>query len=162
MKKGLYNMRFKNKEVIIVTGGSRGIGRGIAKVLSQEGARIVVVDINEKDALECVDEINSTGGEAIFIECDVSNEAACLNMMEQAVNAFGQVDVLVNNAGIGGFHKLHETTEESWDKCMNVDLKGVFLASKAVIPHMIERKKRCNCQHLICACAEISKCMCCL
>ncbi len=134
-------MKFRNNEVAIITGGARGIGRGIAKVLSKEGARIVVVDINKDDAIKFVNKINQEGGEAVFVQCDVSNELDCKNMFKETINAFGQLDVLVNNAGIGGFNKLHETSESSWDKCMNVDLKGVFLASKAVIPYMLANKK---------------------
>jgi len=134
-------MKFKNNEVAIVTGGSRGIGRGIAKVLSQEGARIVLADINAKDGLDGVDEIKQAGGEALFVRCDVAKEADCDNLLKETIDAFGQLDVLVNNAGIGGYNKLHETSEASWDKCMNVDLKGVFLVSKAAIPHMLEKEK---------------------
>lgn len=128
-------MKLKNK-VAIVTGASKGIGWGIAKVLSQEGAKIVVVARNAKAGEQTVKEICDAGGDAVFVPCDVSNEEQVNTMVQKALDIYGQVDILVNNAGVGVYKSVLDTTSEDWDRCLNIDLKGVFLCSKYVIPHM--------------------------
>lgn len=129
-------MRFKNKEVAIVTGGSKSIGAGISRVLSKEGCIVVIADIAEKEGLDLAQEINDNGGEAIFIRTDVSKEVEMENLMSTVFEMYGRLNILINNAGIGGFKRVTDTTMEDWDTCMNVDLKGVYLGCRFGIPYM--------------------------
>lgn len=128
-------MKLKDK-VAIVTGAAKGIGWGIAKVFLQEGAKVAVVDWDEKTGKQAVEDFKKQGGEAVFIECDVSNERQVKSMVEKAVQAFGRLDVLVNNAGVGIYKPVLETSSDDWDKCLGVNLKGVFLCSKYALPHI--------------------------
>ncbi|MBI5670513.1 MAG: glucose 1-dehydrogenase [Chloroflexi bacterium] len=128
-------MRLQDR-VAIVTGAAKGIGWGIAKVLSQEGAKVVVVDWDEQDGLKTAAEICDQGGDAIFVKCDVSNEEQVKAMVQAALNHYGKIDILVNNAGIGVYKTVLDATSEDWDRCLGVNLKGVFLCSKYTIPHM--------------------------
>jgi meso-butanediol dehydrogenase / (S,S)-butanediol dehydrogenase / diacetyl reductase len=128
--------------VAIVTGGARGIGRGIAYELANEGARIVIADLPvvgaERD--ETIGEIKKRGGEAIAVDCDVREFAQAQTMVQRAIDAFGQVDVLVNNAGVIRIGPVVAFAEDDWDLIMDVNTKGTFLCSKAVIPHMAGRQ----------------------
>lgn len=128
-------MRFENK-VAIVTGAGKGIGWGIAKVFSGEGAKVVVVDWDEEAGETRAEEIRQSGGDAIFVNCDVSNEEQVKAMVQATIDKYGRIDVLVNNAGIGVYKTVLETTSDDWDHCLAVNLKGVFLCSKYAIPHM--------------------------
>ncbi|NWG15817.1 MAG: glucose 1-dehydrogenase [Chloroflexi bacterium] len=128
-------MRLQDR-VAIVTGAAKGIGWGIAKVLSQEGAKVVVVDWDDQEGPKTAAEICDQGGEAIFVKCDVSNEDQVKAMVQAALDRFGKLDILVNNAGIGVYKTVLDTTSEDWDRCLNVNLKGVFLCSKYSIPRM--------------------------
>jgi len=125
-----------NNKVAIVTGGSKGIGSGIAHVFAQRGAKVVVVARNKKTGMQTVEEILNLGGDAIFVPCDISSEAEVQAMVQATLDAYGQIDVLVNNAGVGIYKSVVEATSDDWDRCLNIDLKGVFLCSKYVIPHM--------------------------
>lgn len=128
-------MRYEGK-VAIVTGGAKGIGWGIATVFAGEGARVVVVDWDAEAGEKTAAEINGSGGEAIFVKCDVSNEDQVKAMIQAALDRFGRIDVLVNNAGIGVYKPVTEATSEDFDRALGVNLKGVFLCSKYAIPHM--------------------------
>jgi NAD(P)-dependent dehydrogenase (short-subunit alcohol dehydrogenase family) len=128
-------MRLENK-VAIVTGAGKGIGWGIAKVFSKEGAKVVVVDWDEQAGTKTAEDIRQSGGDAIFVKCDVSNEGEVKAMVQAAIDKYGRIDVLVNNAGVGVYKPVLEATSEDWDYCLSVNLKGVFLCSKYVIPHM--------------------------
>lgn len=128
-------MRLEDK-VAIVTGAGKGIGQGIAKVFSKEGAKVVVVDWDEEAGKKTAEEIRQSGGDAIFVNCDVSNEEQVKAMVQATVDKYGRIDVLVNNAGIGVYKPVLEATGEDWDHCLAVNLKSVFLCSKYVIPHM--------------------------
>ena len=128
-------MRLKDR-VAIVTGGAKGIGWGICKVLSQEGAKIVVVDWDESHGKQTAEELNKAGGEAIFVLCDVSNEDQVKAMIEAALKHFGKIDILVNNAGVGVYKPVLETSSADWDHCLAVNLKGQFMCAKYAIPHM--------------------------
>jgi len=134
-------MKFKNKEVVIVTGGNKGIGQGISTILAQEGARVVVSGRDKVAGNRVVEKIRKRGGEAIWVQCDVSEERQVEELIEEANKRFGGLDILVNNAGIGGYHSVTETTLEEWNRCMDVDLKGVFLCSKYAIPYMQKKGK---------------------
>jgi len=128
-------MRFANK-VAIVTGAGKGIGWGIAKVFSKEGVKVVVVDWDEEAGEKTAEEIRQSGGDAIFVNCDVSNEEQVKAMVQATIDKYGRIDVLVNNAGIGVYKPVLEATSDDWDHCLAVNLKGVFLCSKYAIPHM--------------------------
>lgn len=128
-------MRLKDK-VAIVTGAAKGIGWGIATVFAKEGAKVVVVDWDEEAGKKTAAEINGAGGDAIFVKCDVSQEDQVKATIQAALDKYGRIDVLVNNAGIGVYMPVTEATSEDWDRCLGVNLKGVFLFSKYAIPHM--------------------------
>jgi len=128
-------MRLENK-VAIVTGAGKGIGWGIAKVFSNEGAKVVVVDWDKEAGEKTAEEIRQSGGDALFVNCDVSNEEQVKAMVQATIDKYGRIDVLVNNAGVGIYLPVLEATSEDWDHCLAVNLKGVFLCSKYAIPHM--------------------------
>ena len=128
--------RVSNK-VVIVTGGGLGIGRETCLVLAKEGAKVAVTDLDEKSGQEVVSKIKSAGGTAAFWPMDVSDGEAVAQAFANINETFGQIDVLVNNAGISGADKpTHEMTEAEWDQVINVNVKGVFLCTKYAIPYM--------------------------
>jgi 3-oxoacyl-[acyl-carrier protein] reductase len=131
-------MRLENK-IAIVTGAGQGIGRGIALALAKEGAKVVVSDISDK-VYDVVKEIQAVGSEALAVKADVSKSEDTMQLAAEAVKKFGRVDILVNNAGIYPFKALVEMTEQDWDKVLNVNLKGVFNCTKAVLPNMVQQK----------------------
>jgi NAD(P)-dependent dehydrogenase (short-subunit alcohol dehydrogenase family) len=124
-----------NDKVAIVTGAAKGIGWGIAKVFVDEGAKVVVVDWDDVEGPKTAKELNKKG-EAIFVKCDVSNEDDVKAMIQKTIDAFGRIDVLVNNAGVGVYKSVLDTSSADWDRCMGVNLKGQFLTAKYAIPHM--------------------------
>lgn len=127
-------------KVAIVTGAGSGLGREFSTELAGEGVKVVAADIDPAGAEETVSLVSQRGGEALAVEADVSRAASVEAMVESAVDRFGTVDILVNNAGLVGETKpTAEVSEESWDRVMSVDMKGVFLGSRAVIPIMLER-----------------------
>lgn len=131
--------QFKN-EVAIVTGGSFGIGRAAAIAFAKKGAKVAVVDWVEDN--ETLNLIKSSGGEAIFIKCDVSKAVDVKTMIEKTISAFGRLDYAFNNAGIEGIMAMtHECTEENWDKTVDVNLKSIWLCMKNQIPEMQKQGK---------------------
>ena len=130
---------FKNK-VAVVTGSSRGIGRSIALALARCGCAVTINYRKSRDeADEVVNSIRQMGGKAIAVKCDVSKREEVENMFTATVNAFNKVDILVNNAGIAIGASLLETTDEIWDKQMEVNLKGVFLCTQIAARYMVDR-----------------------
>jgi NAD(P)-dependent dehydrogenase (short-subunit alcohol dehydrogenase family) len=132
------------KKVAIVTGASTGIGKAIAIKFAEEGASVVVVSRSNLGK-KTVEEILNKGGDAVFIQCDVTSSKQVDDMVRDVINKFGKVDVLVNNAGGVKVAKnpavsITDVTEEDWDAIINLNLKSVFLCCKAVTPHMKERK----------------------
>lgn len=127
-------------KVAIVTGSARGIGQAIAKKFAAEGAAVVVNALHAEGANQVAREIQAQGGKAIAIKADVSKKAEVQDMVKQALDSFGAIHILVNNAGISQNLSLLETTEEDWDTMHNVCLKGVFLCIQAVLPHMMKQK----------------------
>jgi len=127
----------------IVTGGARGIGRGIAYELAREGARLALADLPataaERD--ETIAGIKALGSEAIGIDCDVRDYVQVQALVQTTIDAFGAVDVLVNNAGVIKLGPAVAFSEEDWDLIMDVNVKGTFLCTKAVIPHMTSRQQ---------------------
>lgn len=130
-----------NDRVAIITGGSRGIGKAITLRFSAEGAK-VVVNYKESAGLaeNVVKEIRAAGGEAISVQADVSQRAQTDRLRDETLGAFGQIDVLVSNAGIVIDKPYIESTEEDWNAAMDSNLRGFFNITQSVLPHMIERK----------------------
>ncbi len=132
-------MKLENK-VVVVTGASSGIGVEIAGVLAAEGAKIVLA-ARSMDKLETVAaDLAATGTSTIVVPTDVTREADCRALVKATVDAFGTIDVLVNNAGDGPPASLLDTTEEIWDRTIDVCLKGVYLMTRAVVGHMLENR----------------------
>ncbi|NPV72032.1 MAG: 3-oxoacyl-ACP reductase FabG [Firmicutes bacterium] len=127
-------------KVAIVTGGGGGIGREIALRLSAEGAAIAVADIDGVAAAEVAELAASRGGRAVAVPCDVRRVEDVDELVARTLDAFGAINVLVNNAGIFPVRLFSEMTEEDWDQVMAVNLKGVFLVTRAVYGHMRRRK----------------------
>ena len=111
----------------VITGAARGIGRGIAQGLAQEGAAVVVADINEEGAKVVAEAIRGSGGRAVGIGCDVSERASVRGVIDRAVEEFDRLDVMFNNAGISKTQRFLEVTEEDWDRIMRVNGLGVML-----------------------------------
>ncbi|HME45873.1 MAG TPA: 3-oxoacyl-ACP reductase family protein [Syntrophorhabdales bacterium] len=131
-----------NGRVAIVTGAARGLGRAYALRLAREGARVVVADIT--DGTETVEAIKSSGGEAIAVSTDVTSEESTKEMARKAIEAFGRIDILVNNAAIFATivkKPFWEIPASEWDAVMAVNLKGPFLCAKAVYPQMKKQGK---------------------
>lgn len=124
------------KKVALVTGAGSGIGRAIARLFAKEEAKVVVVDIDPKGGTETVRLIEEAGGDAVFVEADVSNAKDAERMVKVSVDAYGKLDVLVNNAGINPSGTVVDTQEKTWDEVFNVNVKGIFLGSKYAIPEM--------------------------
>ncbi len=132
-------MRFESITVI-VTGAARGIGKGIALAFAQEGANVIVADIDGDDAKKSAEELGKLGTNSLYVRTDVSNSLDVKRLVDKTVQQFGRIDVLVNNAGIGKPVTIDELTEDEWDKTLAVNLKGVFVCSKAVMDVMRRQK----------------------
>jgi len=128
-------MRLEGK-VAFISGGSRGMGAVEATMFAAEGACVAIGDVREEEAQKVVEQINETGGRAIFLPLDVTSEDQWNSAIVAAVSEFGKLDILVNNAGIGGTSMIEDTTVEQWDRVMDINAKGVFLGTKAAIPEM--------------------------
>jgi len=127
-------------KVALITGAASGIGRASALLFAKEGAKVAVADYVPAGGQETVKLIKEAGGEAIFIEADVSKAADAERMVKTTVDTYGRIDILFNNAGImGTFAATAKTTEEKWDLIININLKGVFLGSKYAIPVMLDQ-----------------------
>lgn len=136
--KGQHKLREK---VAIVTGGSRGIGEAIAFGFAREGASLVVCGRTFSDLEKVCQQIQTLGTSAIPIKADVSEESQVEDMVEEVLEEYGKIDILVNNAGISPPRTLiTETTKELWDQVIDINLTGLFLCSRAVVKHMLERK----------------------
>jgi len=133
-------MRLKDK-VAIVTGAGSGIGKGIAIRFAEEGADVVIADVNLEGAQATAKEVEALGRRSLAIKTDVSSSASVEQTIKATVDKFGKVNILVNNAGIFIQKPLQETTEGDWDRTINVNLKGVFLCTKAVVPHLLKQGK---------------------
>lgn len=132
-------MRLKDK-VAIITGSSKGIGQGCARVFAREGAAVVIVSRTAEPGLAMAKEIQDKGGRAIYIQTDVSRSEQVQNMINRTIEAFGRLDILINNAGYHISKNIEETSEEEWDFIINTNLKSVFLCSKYALPHLRKTK----------------------
>jgi NAD(P)-dependent dehydrogenase (short-subunit alcohol dehydrogenase family) len=126
-------------KVAVITGAASGIGRESALLFAGEGARIIVADVNDAAGEKTAAEINTAGGQAAFVHCDVSKAVEVENLIRTAVDTFGKLDVMLNNAGIfpDADASVVNTPEEVWDQVMSINLKGVFLGCKYAIPAML-------------------------
>ncbi len=122
--------------VAAITGASSGIGLASARVFAEEGAKLVLADIQDSAGEQVAGEIRDRGGEAIFVHTDVSKAADASRLIEMTVRTYGRIDVLFNNAGVVVFKNAGDTTEEEWDHVLGVNLKGAWLCSKFAIPYM--------------------------
>jgi acetoacetyl-CoA reductase len=126
--------------VVVVTGASRGLGKAIAEELASGGAKVVVNYSRSKEpAEELVDQISESGGEAIAVQADVSDPEQAQNLIDQALERFNRVDVLINNAGINIDRTLRKLSVDDWDKVIQVDLNSAFYTVHAVLEHMTDQ-----------------------
>jgi 3-oxoacyl-[acyl-carrier protein] reductase len=137
-------MGILDNKAAIVTGGANGLGKAYCLRMAQEGAKVVVADIAEKEAQAVVSEIKAVGGTAIALNTDVTSEAATKKMAEETIKAFGRIDALVNNAGF--YHGMSrkpfdEISLVEWDKMFDVSAKGTWLCTRAVFPQMKKQNK---------------------
>jgi len=132
-------MRLKNK-IVLITGAGSGIGRSSALLFASEGAVVIVNDSNSEKGKETVSMIEASSGTSLFLQADVTNPRSVALMVEEALSKFCRIDVLFNNAGISGVGAVHEVEPEAWDNVINVNIRGVYLPCKYVLPSMIERK----------------------
>ena len=128
-------MRLDGK-VALISGGARGMGSAEARLFAIEGAAVVIGDVLDDLGLQVEAEINETGGKALYVHLDVTQESDWQKAVATAVTRFGKLDVLVNNAGIAVWSAGDDATVEEWDRVMDVNAKGVFLGTKTAIPEM--------------------------
>ena len=129
-------------KVALVTGGSSGIGRATCLAFAREGAKVVVADVNPRGGQETVSMVKEAGGEAIYVQADVSRAADVEAMVNRAVQAYGRLDCAHNNAGVSGGGRrapMHEYSEEDWDRIIGINLKGVWLCMKYEVPQMLRQ-----------------------
>lgn len=131
-------MTYKNK-VVFVTGGAQGIGRAICVDYAKEGASVLISDIDEDAGKELESELIHNGLSALFIKTDVSKESDILNAFKICVEKFKTVDILINNAGVGGFKGLLESSTELWDKIISINLRGAYICSREAAKVMAEK-----------------------
>jgi NAD(P)-dependent dehydrogenase (short-subunit alcohol dehydrogenase family) len=130
-------------KVALVTGGGRGIGRGISLVMARNGADVAVVDLNLQDAQGVAAEIAALGRSAIAVEADVADQASVDSMVNTVVERFGRIDILVNNAGViaaPGWESRELPSDEDWDLIMSINVRGVARVTETVAPHMMKRR----------------------
>ena len=132
-------MRLKEK-VTLITGAGSGIGRETALLFAKEGAHVIVNDLNEEAGRKTVETIKTNSGQATFIQADVTNPTQVEQMVTRIIAEYNRIDVLFNNAGISGVGLLHDIELETWNNVMNVNINGVFIVSKYVLPHMIRQQ----------------------
>ena len=130
-------MRLKDKKAII-TGAGQGIGRSIALKMAQEGANVVIAEMNADTGAQTAKEVEALGRRALFISVDVANQKQVQGMVDQVLKAWKRIDILVNNAGFDRPGSLLKVKEEDWDAVLGVHLKGTLNCIQAVAPHMIE------------------------
>jgi NAD(P)-dependent dehydrogenase (short-subunit alcohol dehydrogenase family) len=134
----MWNMQDK---VVIVTGGSNGIGRGVAQLFSQEGATVIIVDVDESAGTGVAKEITQAGGKASFLRVDVSRSDEVARMAKRVVETHGHIDVLFANAAVQLSRPAADTDEQEWDRLHSINLKGVFLCCKSVVPIMQAQRR---------------------
>ena len=126
--------------VAVVTGGAKGIGRGIAEALAEHGAGVVIADLAVADARQAAAELSAAGHRIDARQVDVTDASSVRALIDGVVGDFGRLDILVNNAGVSRSMPFADIDEEEWDRVFDVNVKGVYLACRAVVPHMIARR----------------------
>jgi NAD(P)-dependent dehydrogenase (short-subunit alcohol dehydrogenase family) len=124
-------------KVAMVTGAASGIGRGISIRLAEMGAFVAALDVDDLNGHESVTEIETHGGAAVFLNCDVRRGADCCRAVETVIERSGKIDILCNCAGIAIRKDIVDLTEDEWDLALDVTLKGIYLLSREVVPHMV-------------------------
>jgi NAD(P)-dependent dehydrogenase (short-subunit alcohol dehydrogenase family) len=125
-------------KVAVITGGASGIGAATARLFVAEGAKVVLVDLNEEKGKEFEQELKALSYEALFVKANITSEEDVADVFKQAVETFGKVDVVFNNAGIGRVHSSHDLEYSEWRNTVNVDLDGVFLVAREAIREMLK------------------------
>ena len=128
-------MRLDGK-VALISGGSRGMGAFEAELFVQEGAKVVICDVRDDEGDALAKKIVDRGGEAAFVHLDVTSESDWAAAVKEAVERYGKLDVLVNNAGVSARGSIEDTSPDDWDRVMDINAKGVFLGSRSAIPEM--------------------------
>ena len=126
-------------KVAIVTGAATGIGEGVARLFADEGAHVYVLDLNGAGACAVASSIGESGGSALWFESDVRRPETVRPAVDDAIQRFGRVDILINNAGIYPRQRFLDMTERQWDEMQDVNIKGVFHCTKLVLPHMVRQ-----------------------
>jgi NAD(P)-dependent dehydrogenase (short-subunit alcohol dehydrogenase family) len=135
-------MEFSGK-VVLITGSATGFGKVLAEEFARQGASLILSDVNVPVGKESADNIKAEGGKVVFVKCDVSKAKDVKNMVEKGIEAFGRLDICINNAGIAGNSmrtRTHEYEEDIWDKIMDINAKGVWLCMKYELPHLLAAK----------------------
>ncbi|MFJ8259161.1 SDR family NAD(P)-dependent oxidoreductase [Peribacillus asahii] len=132
-------MDFSNKTVVI-TGAGNGIGKGVALSYAEKGANVVLADIDETAGIQTVTRIKEQGGEALFVQTDVRMEADIIRLMEAVNQTYGQIDILINNAGKALFRSPYDLSIEEWDDVIHTNLRSVFLGSREAAKYMRHNK----------------------
>ncbi|MBX5444981.1 3-oxoacyl-ACP reductase FabG [Sphaerobacter sp.] len=127
-------------KVAIVTGAAKGIGKGIARILAAEGARVVIADVDEPRGLATAEELRQAGHEADFVRTDVTKRSDAESMASFAVSRFGGLHILCANAGVFPSARIEDMTEADWDLVHNINLKGTFFTVQACLPHMRQQR----------------------
>ncbi len=135
--KDMFNLEGK---VAVVTGASSGLGHDAAVMYAEYGADVALLDLNENDLEKVKEEIEKLGRKVIAIECDVTKEAQVKTAVSKVLEVFSHIDILLNNAGVAVRGGVETLTEDEWDKSFNINVKGMYLLSKYIIPGMKERK----------------------
>ncbi|THF75511.1 SDR family NAD(P)-dependent oxidoreductase [Cohnella fermenti] len=132
-------MRLQNK-VAIITGAGSGIGRASALLFAKESAAVVIADADARGGAAVAEQIREAGGKSLFIHGDISELDGASEMARKAIETFGKIDILFNNAGVSGVGVLHEIEPEAWDRVMKVNVRGVYMSCKATVPYMMEKR----------------------
>ncbi|HTS43581.1 MAG TPA: SDR family oxidoreductase [Puia sp.] len=128
-----------NNKTALVTGGASGIGKAISILLARQGARVFILDLNEKDGEMLSKDICSSGQKAVFKKCDVSKQAEVKKIIDDIIAADGYIDILVNNAGVAHVGNAENTEEKDFDRLVDINIKGMYNCLHAVIPYMKEK-----------------------
>lgn len=131
-------MRLQDK-VAIITGGANGIGKAACELFLKHGAKVVIADFDESNGKELEMAFQKQGKDVLFVQVDVANQASVKGMIDKVIANYEQIDILINNAGITRDAMLVKMTELDFDRVLDVNLKGVFNCTQAVVPHMVER-----------------------
>lgn len=128
------------REVVVVTGGANGIGKGVASAYAKKGAKVIIADIDEEQGEKHAKTLREAGAQAMFIHTDVRKEEDVINLMKETVSAYGTINILVNNAGVTKWKSPYELTLDEWDDIINLNLRSVFLCSREVAKVMRNNK----------------------